>query len=250
MEMRAEDYLPMAAELKKSLNLNGNQQILWQQTESKTRNLLRERQSRREHMQAALQEGLKGANVELRDLAKAVEAEAVTAANEEKLLREWWLTVMVGGGNFITVQNRMYELIQFHFHRPSEERVNGKGYEMVMHLVHKDGEGKLAVIALLMERGRPQPVIQTVWNNLPLEKLDTMAPSSVIDPIDLIPARRDYFTFMGSLTTPPCSEGVLWLVMKEPIQASPAQMALFARLYPMNARPIQPGSGRIIKESN
>ncbi|WP_348696412.1 carbonic anhydrase family protein [Duganella fentianensis] len=158
--------------------------------------------------------------------------------------------VMVGGGNFITVQNRMYELIQFHFHRPSEERVNGKGYEMVMHLVHKDGEGKLAVIALLMERGRPQPVIQTVWNNLPLEKLDTMAPSSVIDPIDLIPARRDYFTFMGSLTTPPCSEGVLWLVMKEPVQASPAQMALFARLYPMNARPIQPGSGRIIKESN
>lgn len=158
--------------------------------------------------------------------------------------------VMLGGGNFITVQNRMYELIQFHFHRPSEERINGKGYEMVMHLVHKDGEGKLAVIALLLERGRPQPVIQTVWNNLPLEKLDTMAPSSVIDPIDLIPARRDYFTFMGSLTTPPCSEGVLWLVMKEPVQASPAQMALFARLYPMNARPIQPGSGRIIKESN
>jgi len=158
--------------------------------------------------------------------------------------------VMLGGGNFITVQNRMYELIQFHFHRPSEERVNGKGYEMVMHLVHKDGEGKLAVIALLMERGRPQPVIQTVWNNLPLEKLDTLAPSSVIDPIDLIPGRRDYFTFMGSLTTPPCSEGVLWLVMKEPIQASPAQMALFSRLYPMNARPVQPGSGRIIKESN
>lgn len=93
MEMRAEDYLPMAAELKKSLNLNGNQQILWQQTESKTRNLLRERQNRREQMQAALQEGLKGANVELRDLAKAVEAEAVAAANEEKLLREWWLTV-------------------------------------------------------------------------------------------------------------------------------------------------------------
>lgn len=93
MEMRAEDYLPMAAELKKSLNLNSNQQILWQQTENKTRNLLRERQSRREQMQAALQEGLKGANVELRDLARAVEAEAATAANEEKLLREWWLTV-------------------------------------------------------------------------------------------------------------------------------------------------------------
>lgn len=158
--------------------------------------------------------------------------------------------VMVSGGNFITVNNRMYELVQFHFHRPSEERVNGKGYEMVMHLVHKDGEGRLAVVALLLERGRPQPVIQQVWNNLPLEKLETMAPSTVLDPMELIPARRDYFTFMGSLTTPPCSEGVLWLVMKEPVQASPAQMALFSRLYPLNARPIQPGGGRIIKESN
>ncbi|RFP11967.1 MULTISPECIES: carbonic anhydrase [unclassified Duganella] len=158
--------------------------------------------------------------------------------------------VMLGGGNFITVNNRMYELIQFHFHRPSEERINGKGYEMVVHLVHKDGEGKLAVLALLLERGKPQPVIQTVWNNLPLEKLETLAPSTVLDPMDLLPARRDYFTFMGSLTTPPCSEGVLWLVMKEPVQASPAQMALFSRLYPLNARPIQPGSGRIVKESN
>ena len=158
--------------------------------------------------------------------------------------------VMVGGGNFITVNNRMYELIQFHFHRPSEERINGKGYEMVVHLVHKDGEGRIAMLALLLERGKPQPVIQTVWNNLPLEKLETMAPSVVLDPMELLPARRDYFTFMGSMTTPPCQEGVLWLVMKEPVQASPAQMALFSRLYPLNARPVQPSSGRIIKESN
>ncbi|MBA5688053.1 carbonic anhydrase [Rugamonas apoptosis] len=158
--------------------------------------------------------------------------------------------VMVSGGNFITVANRMYELIQFHFHRPSEERINGKGYEMVVHLVHKDAEGHLAVLALLLERGKPQPTIQTVWNNLPLEKFDTMAPSIVLDPMDLIPARRDYYTYMGSLTTPPCSEGVLWLVMKEPVQASPAQMALFSRLYPLNARPVQPSSGRIVKESN
>jgi carbonic anhydrase len=158
--------------------------------------------------------------------------------------------VMVGSGNFLTVGNRTYELIQFHFHRPSEERINGKGYEMVVHLVHKDGEGRIAMLALLLERGKPQPVIQTVWNNLPLEKLDTAAPVEPLDPLDLIPARRDYFTFMGSMTTPPCNEGVLWLVMKEPVQASPAQMALFSRLYPLNARPTQPSAGRIIKESN
>ena len=93
MDMRAEDLLPMAAELKKSLNLNANQQILWQQIESKTRNLLRERQARRERLQAATLEGSKGANVELRDLAKAVDTESAASANEEKLLREWWLTV-------------------------------------------------------------------------------------------------------------------------------------------------------------
>ena len=158
--------------------------------------------------------------------------------------------VTMGGGNFLNVGNRMYELVQFHFHRPSEERINGKGFEMVVHLVHKDGEGRLAVLALLLERGKPQPAIQTVWNNLPLEKGDITSPSIVLDPNDLLPQRRDYFTFMGSLTTPPCTENVLWLVMKEPVQASPAQMALFSRLYPLNSRPIQPASGRIVKESN
>ena len=161
-------------------------------------------------------------------------------------------TVQVGvsGGNYITVQNRMFELQQFHFHRPSEERINGKAFEMVVHLVHRDAEGRLAVLALLLERGAPQATIQTVWNNLPLEKFETMQPTILLDPAEMLPARRDYYTYMGSLTSPPCSEGVLWLVMKQPVQASPAQMALFSRLYPLNARPVQPGNGRIIKESN
>ncbi|MEM8515784.1 carbonic anhydrase [Janthinobacterium sp. CAN_S7] len=161
-------------------------------------------------------------------------------------------TVQVGvsGGNYITVQNRMFELQQFHFHRPSEERINGKAFEMVVHLVHRDAEGRLAVLALLLERGAPQATIQTVWNNLPLEKFQTMQPTILLDPAEMLPTRRDYYTYMGSLTSPPCSEGVLWLVMKQPVQASPAQMALFSRLYPLNARPIQPANGRIIKESN
>ena len=93
LDMRAEDFLPMAADLKKALNLNPNQQVLWQQTESKTRNLLRERKIRRDHLQAATQAGTQGANVELRDLTKAIDDETNAAAAEEKLLREWWLTV-------------------------------------------------------------------------------------------------------------------------------------------------------------
>jgi carbonic anhydrase len=160
------------------------------------------------------------------------------------------IQVTVGSGNFITVSNQTYELQQFHFHRPSEERINGKGTEMVMHLVHKSADGKLAVVAVLLERGSSHNLIQTIWNNLPLEKLQSVSPSIVIDPMEALPKRREYYTYMGSLTTPPCTEGVLWLVMKQTMQASPAQMALFSRLYPLNARPIQPSNGRIVKESN
>jgi carbonic anhydrase len=160
------------------------------------------------------------------------------------------IEVTVGGGNFITVGNQVYELQQFHFHRPSEERINGRGTEMVMHLVHKSVEGKIAVVAVLLERGKAHSLIQTVWNNLPLEKNETVAPSVVLDLNDALPERREYYTFMGSLSEPPCTEGVLWLVMKQPMQASPAQMALFSRLYPLNARPAQPSYGRVIKESN
>ncbi|MCU6434082.1 carbonic anhydrase family protein [Undibacterium sp. Jales W-56] len=160
------------------------------------------------------------------------------------------IQVNLGAGNYITVGGRSYELVQFHFHKPSEERVNGKSFEMVAHLVHKDSNGKLAVVAVLIERGKPQPLVQMIWNNLPLEKDDPVKALSTIDMNQILPTKRDYYTYMGSLTTPPCSEGVLWLVMKEPIEISPEQLAIFNRLYPMNARPIQKLSGRLIKESN
>jgi len=158
--------------------------------------------------------------------------------------------VEVGSGNFITVANQTYELQQFHFHRPSEEKINGKGTEMVMHMVHKSADGKFAIIAVLLERGQPHNLIQTVWDNLPLEKHEVVAPSIVIDPMDALPEKREYFTYMGSLSEPPCTEGVLWMVFKQPRQASPAQMALFSRLYPLNARPVQAVGGRMVKESN
>jgi carbonic anhydrase len=160
------------------------------------------------------------------------------------------IQVTVGGGNFLTVGNQTYELQQFHFHRPSEEKINGKGTEMVIHFVHRSYEGKLLVLAVLLERGRANPMIQTVWNHLPLEKQQTVSPAILLDPSEALPEKREYFTYMGSLTEPPCTEDVLWIVMKQPMQASPAQMALFSRLYPLNARPVQPSNGRMVKESN
>ena len=158
--------------------------------------------------------------------------------------------VNVAAGNSIEVLGRRYELLQFHFHRPSEERIDGKQFDMVVHLVHKDLEGRLAVVAVLLERGSALPIVQSVWNNLPLEKGDEVAAKLPLDLGTLLPAERSYFTYMGSLTTPPCSEGVLWMVMKNPVQVSVEQIGIFSRLYPMNARPIQSASGRLIKESN
>lgn len=159
-------------------------------------------------------------------------------------------TVQVSvGDSSITVTGKTYELIQFHFHKPSEEKVNGKSFDMVAHLVHKADDGQLAVVAVLLERGSENPFIQTLWNNMPLEKnVPVEPPDLAVNPLSFLPAGRNYYTYMGSLTTPPCTEGVLWLVMKQPVQVSGEQIGIFSRLYRNNARPIQAASGRLIKE--
>ncbi|HYD97413.1 MAG TPA: carbonic anhydrase family protein [Noviherbaspirillum sp.] len=186
-----------------------------------------------------------GIRVDLEPVAFDYQASAFNVLNNGHTVQ-----VDVAPGNRITLTGRSYELQQFHFHRPSEEKVNGRAFDMVAHLVHKDDEGRLAVVAVLIEGGTQHAGIQAVWNNLPLEKHEPVVPVTTFDPALMLPARRDYYTFMGSMTTPPCTEGVLWIVMKEPIQASPQQLDIFARLYPMNARPVQALAGRLIKESN
>ena len=158
--------------------------------------------------------------------------------------------VDVAPGNAIEVDGRRYALRQFHFHRPSEERVDGRRFEMDVHLVHEDDDGRLAVVAVLLERGAAQPLLQTVWRHLPLDKDERVAVAMPLDPAQLLPEDRRYYSYMGSLTTPPCSEGVLWLVMQQPVTVSARQIEVFARLYPMNARPLQPAAGRLIKQSN
>jgi carbonic anhydrase len=157
--------------------------------------------------------------------------------------------VNVEPGNSIVIGAKRYDLLQFHFHRPSEERINGRQFEMVAHLVHKSVDGQLAVVAVLMSQGTAHPMVQLVWNSLPLEKNTEQYGPVMLDLKAMLPEKHDYYTYMGSLTTPPCSEGVLWMVMKEPASMSPEQINIFSRLYPMNARPIQNSSGRLIKES-
>ena len=153
-------------------------------------------------------------------------------------------------GNAIEIGGNRFELQQFHFHRPSEERIDGRQFEMSVHLVHKDTMGKLAVVTLLLDKGPPQPAVQKVWNNLPLEKNQDVPARVALDLNELLPADQRYYTYMGSLTTPPCTEGVQWVVMRQPVTVAPEQIELFARIYPMNARPVQQAAGRRIMQSN
>jgi len=151
-------------------------------------------------------------------------------------------------GSFIVVGGVRWELVQFHFHHPSEEKIDGKAHEMVAHLVHKNAEGKLAVVAVLLDKGGASDLVQTLWKNIPHEKgKDVAVASTSIDVTSLLPANRDYFTFQGSLTTPPCSEGVTWFVLKAPVKIADDEVAAFAKVYPLNARPVQPLNGRAIQ---
>jgi carbonic anhydrase len=153
-------------------------------------------------------------------------------------------------GSYITIGETRHDLLQIHFHHPAEEKVGGKGFPMVAHLVHKDAGGKLAVVAVLLEEGAANPFIEKVWKHLPAEEGREDAPAGVsVDLAGLLPASRGYYTFAGSLTTPPCSEGVTWFVLKTPVTVSPAAVAAFAKRYPDNARPLQPLNGRVIQVS-
>jgi carbonic anhydrase len=152
-------------------------------------------------------------------------------------------------GSFIDVGGTRYELVQFHFHKPSEERINGKAHDMVAHLVHKGGDGKLAVVAVLLDKGGANPTLNAIWKNLPREKLKEATADASIDAATLLPADKGYYSFQGSLTTPPCSEDVRWFVLKTPVKMEEGQIAAFGKLYPMNARPVQPLNGRAIEAS-
>jgi carbonic anhydrase len=160
------------------------------------------------------------------------------------------IQVDVAEGNTITLTGHRYQLQHLLFHRPAEVRVNGKAYDMAVHLVHKDYDNNRLIIAVLLEQGSEHPLIQTLWNHLPLEVgMDVAPPGLAIDLLNLLPTGRDYYTHMGSLTIPPCTENVTWVVFKDPLQVSPQQIGIFARLYPNNARPVQPLHDRLIKES-
>lgn len=161
-------------------------------------------------------------------------------------------TVMINyaPGSFLQVGNKRFMLKQFHFHRPSEERIDGKDYEMSVHLVHADEHGNLAVVAVLLRRGKENSLIQELWSDVPQQKEHEAQLDKIqVNAKALLPAQLGYYTFPGSLTTPPCTENVTWLVLETPVTVSSREIQRFEKLYRNNARPTEPLGDRVVLET-
>ncbi len=144
------------------------------------------------------------------------------------------------GNAQITIGDKTYKLAQFHFHLPSEHELDGKAYEMELHLVHKTEAKELAVLGVLLKSGGENTEFAKFWSSIPKEKTEAdLAVESTIDLNALLPADKTYFRYAGSLTTPPCSQGVTWTVLKTPVEMSTAQIDAFKAIFPLNARPVQ-----------
>jgi carbonic anhydrase len=155
------------------------------------------------------------------------------------------IQVNVPNGSKIRIDGNPYDLVQFHFHRPSEEHIDGKPSAMVVHFVHKNMQGELAVLAVMLREGNENPGIKTLWTHAPKKEGPEFTPDGVMfNPANLLPREMDFFHYDGSLTTPPCSEKVKFFILKSQVNISKEQVTEFP--FKMNARPIQATNGRPI----
>ncbi len=155
------------------------------------------------------------------------------------------IQVNVEPGSTLKINKDVYNLLQFHFHRPSEEQVDGKPMAMVAHFVHKNADGKLAVLGVLLNDGKDNAAIQTLWNNAPkAEGPEVVVDKMKFDPSSLVPTALTHYSYEGSLTTPPCTEGVNFYILKTPVDIGKKQVVDFP--FKRNARPVQPLNGRKI----
>jgi len=157
--------------------------------------------------------------------------------------------VNVDKGSSLTVDGKKFELLQFHFHTPSEHTLDGRSYPLELHLVHQAADKNLAVIGVLLAEGAPNMLLTKFWERLPHNagEVDT---GQTIDLKELLPRNiDDYLTYSGSLTTPPCTESVRWIVLRRAVEVSKAQIAAFRAVFPVNARPTQPIGARLVLSS-
>lgn len=150
--------------------------------------------------------------------------------------------------NTISYKDKTYQLKQFHFHAESEHTINGEHAPMEVHLVHADDDGAILVVGLMIKEGTSNGLINKVWDNLPSTKEEEELKSENIDMDEVLPAGRGYYSYTGSLTTPPCAMGLQWIVMREPLYLSSAQISTFRAMYDHNYRPVQPLNRRMVYE--
>lgn len=147
-------------------------------------------------------------------------------------------------GSSMTIGGKKYQLLQFHFHSPSEHTLNGKSYPMETHLVHQSEDGELAVLGIFITEGNENEFIEALWSSIPETGVENTVSGIEVNVNALLPEDLSYYHYTGSLTTPPCSEGVNWNVLKTTIELSSEQLAGFNSFYNGNARPVQPLNDR------
>jgi carbonic anhydrase len=159
------------------------------------------------------------------------------------------IQVDVHPGSYIVFEGVRYDLIEFHFHHPAEEAIKGKLTDMDVHLVHKSADGKLAIVAVRLTEDvyKPNAVLATLWQTLPAKAGTINKVTELVNPSGLLPVDRGYWTYVGSLSTPPCTEGVRWLVMEQDMPLSRDQLRAFAALFRINSRGLQDPHGRKIE---
>ncbi len=150
-------------------------------------------------------------------------------------------------GSTVTINGEKYALLQFHFHTPSEHEINDKATAMELHLVHRNEAGKLAVVGVMLNEGKANALIEQVWQNIPATGKTNTVSDRLINAADFLPKSMAYYSYDGSLTTPPCSEGVKWNIFVEPMTISEEQIAAFEKIYQVDARPIQSANGRTVQ---
>lgn len=175
----------------------------------------------------------------------AIEFHYQASVNSEVINNGHTIQVNYHPGSYAVIGGKKYNLLQFHFHSPSEHKVHGKHADMVSHLVHKSDDGHLAVVGVLFDKSRNNDFLTPVWGSMP----STQGKATVAGSIDinrLLPADKGYFHYSGSLTTPPCSEGVSWNVLKSHVSVGSAQVTAFTSIFPTSIRPVQPINGRTV----
>lgn len=185
------------------------------------------------------------------DLDNFVEAEladisfAYSAGGQELINNGHTIQVNFAPGSSVSLDGQNFALKQYHFHSPSENTIQGQSFPLEVHLVHADAAGNLAVIAVMFSEGDENPALSQAWSLMPSQAGDKVALTTPVSAAEILPQDHSYYRFNGSLTTPPCSEGVRWLVMKTPVSVSAEQVKKFAELmqHPNN-RPVQPVNAR------